>query len=410
MTERMSGRRVAILVENLSVPSDRRVWQEALALTRAGPKVTVICPQGATRDRELFETREGVDIYRFPLSPASGGLRGYVREYGQALVSTRRLLRQLKGKQFDVVHACNPPDILLLAALSERRAGAAMIFDHHDLVPELFVSRFERKGLLHRATFRSESIAYRLAHVVLVTNESYRRVALTRGQKREEDVFVVRNAPSSSFLSPVEPEPALRRDKRFLIAYAGIMGPQDGVDHALRALAELARERRDWHAIFAGEGDELDAMRTLADRLGLAGSVEFTGWLDGEPLRRVLASAEVCLAPDPSNPLNDLSTMVKVVEYMALGRPIASYDLPETRFSAGDAAAYAVPNDPHSLAAVLSSLLDDPERRGRMGALGRARAEGRLSWEHSERSLLAAYERALSVAGRRTRQQGLRDR
>jgi glycosyltransferase involved in cell wall biosynthesis len=398
------ARRVLILDENFSVPSDRRVWQEARTLTRSGVHVTVVSPTGMDRDHLPYERLGGVDIHRFTPRPAEGGLAGYAREYGTALAAMRRLTRRLSAESnFDVVHACNPPDLLLLSALSARRAGAAFVFDHHDLVPELFRSRFGggASTLLYAGTRVAEQVAFRLADVVIATNESYRRIAVTRGRKSPSDVYVVRNGPELANLPEPRHDSSWRGDRPYLIAYAGIMGPQDGVDHALRALQRLAEIRTDWRAVLAGEGDVLPEMRELARTLGLGESVQFPGWLDTQRLSSLLASADVCLAPDPSNPLNDRSTMVKVMDYMAHARPIATYDLPETRHSAGDAAAYAEPNDPDDLARIVDELLSDAERRETLGARGRARVETELAWEHSEPELLAAYERAFEIADAR---------
>lgn len=393
--------RALILVENLSVPFDRRVWQECEALTRAGYVVTVICPQGTRRDREPFERRDGVDIHRYPLTAAHGGPLGYAREYGTALWRTRRLASRLAaGAPFDIVHACNPPDLLLPAVRMLKRSGTAFLFDHHDLVPELYESRFERgRDLLYRLTLAAERSTFRLADVVVATNESYRQVALTRGGKRPEDVFVVRSAPDLARFVPVAPDDALKRGRPHLIAYLGVMGPQDGVDHALRALARLHERREDWHAVFIGEGDVLPAMQRLAAELGLDGAVEFPGRLPDADVLRILSTADVCLAPDPKNPLNDVSTMNKIVEYMAMSRPVVSYDLVEARVSAGPAALYAT--DEAGFAAAVERLLDDPALRDELGREGRSRVESALSWDHSERELLRAYDRALEHRRRR---------
>ena len=394
----MSPGRALILVENLSVPMDRRVWQECRALRDAGWEVAVVCPQGQKQDRAEREVLEGVEIRRYPLTTAAGGASGYVREYGTAFRHTARLVRSLAAERpFDVVQACNPPDLLFLTALSQRRRGARFVFDQHDLVPELYLSRFGRgRDTLYRAVCAAERLTYRLAHVVISTNESYRQVALTRGRKRPEDVFVVRSAPELDRFSPVTPDPALKDGDPYLLAYLGVMGPQDGVDYALRALARLHARRQDWRMIFLGGGDVLPEMRELARELGLADRVSFTGRVPDEEVQRVLSTADLCLAPDPKNPLNDVSTMNKILEYMAMKRPVVSFDLVEARTSAGEAALYAEPNDVDSFAQAIETLLDDAPRRRTMGELGHKRIAGPLSWERSRESYLAAYERALA--------------
>ncbi|WEV28745.1 glycosyltransferase family 4 protein [Streptomyces sp. 71268] len=389
------GRRALILVENLSVPFDRRVWQECTTLREAGWEVHVICPRGGKRDTEPEAVIDGVRIHRYPLRAATGGPAGYLREYGAALWHTARLARRVGP--VDVVHACNPPDLLFLPALWLKRRGARFVFDQHDLVPELYLSRFDRgEDLLYRAVRALERLTYRAADVVIATNESYRDVAVRRGGRRPADVFVVRSAPAVERFQQVDPEPELKRGKPHLLCYLGVMGPQDGVDYALRALARLRNElgRSDWHAVFVGSGDSFDAMVELSRRLGLTEQVQFTGRVPDADLVRYLSTADVCLSPDPRNPLNDVSTMNKVLEYMAMGRPVVSFDLKEARVSAGEAAVYAPANDEAAFAGLIARLLDDPGQRERMGAIGRERINGRLSWRNSQASLLAAYAAA----------------
>jgi glycosyltransferase involved in cell wall biosynthesis len=388
--------RVLILVQNEPLPSDRHVWNQCRALVRAGYDVTVICPKGQDRDKGAFEELESVAIHRYDARHADGGPIGFGVEYLSALWHMRRLARRLARKQpFDLVHACSPPDFLLLAMLSLRRRGARFVFDHHDLTPELYVSRFGGEGgLVHRATLAAEQVAFRLADVVLSVNESYRRIAIERGRRAPEDVAVVRTGPDLSRFTPVDPDPALKGDRAHLISYVGVMGPQDGVDQALRALAALRALRDDWRAIFMGSGEVLDEMRALTVELGLADVVEFSGWVEHDFIRRVLSTSDVCLAPDPKSPLNDVSSMVKISEYMAMSKPMVSFDLKESRAAAGDAALFAGDGDVEGFAALIDALLDDPARREAMGAAGRVRAEATLAWEHQERALLAAYERA----------------
>ena len=390
----MAGRAL-ILVENLSVPFDRRVWQECTTLRDAGWQVEVICPQGTKRDTEPFAELDGVRIHRYPLRAATGGPAGYLAEYGSALWHTFRLARRVRAAgAVDVVHACNPPDLLFLVAKWLKWRGARFIFDQHDLVPELYLSRFDRgEDLLYRAVCLLERLTYRSADVVIATNESYREVALRRGRKRPQDVFVVRSAPAVDRFRQVPAEPELKRGKPHLLCYLGVMGPQDGVDYALRSLAALRDElgRTDWHAVFVGAGDTFDAMVELSGRLGLSDAVEFTGRIPDADLVRYLSTADVCLSPDPLNPLNDVSTMNKIMEYMAMSRPIVSFDLREARVSAGDAALYAPANDVSEFAKLIAHLLDDPAQRERMGRIGQSRIGGELSWRQSSKALLAAY-------------------
>jgi glycosyltransferase involved in cell wall biosynthesis len=391
------GRGRALLIsENAPLPGDRRVWNEARTLSEAGWEVVAVCAAEWGGAQATCETIDGIEVHRYPLRPAGGAL-GYLREYGQALWRIRRLVARLQRRRpFDVVHVATPPDFLFAAVGPARRGGARAIFDHHDLTPELFRSRFGRAGLAHRVLLAIERRAMLSADVVISTNESYRRIAIERGGVAPEDVFVVRNGPDLDRFRPVPPDPELRRGRRHLLAYLGVMGPQDGIDHALMALAAL-RERRgdDWHAVFVGEGEVRVEMEALAGRLGLAPLVEFAGWRGDEDIRRILSTADIGLEPDPPSPLNDRSTMIKVAEYMAMGCPVAAYDLPETRVSAGAAAAYAAEPSPEALGSCVDELLRDPERRARMAQYGRERVVD-LSWQRSATELLAAYERTMS--------------
>ena len=392
------GARVLMISQNAHVPRDRRVWNELRALAEGGYEVVAICPHGDGAESAGFERLEGVDIFRFAQPRASGSALSYLREYGVAFWRIRRLARKVAGDRgFDVVQACNPPDFLLMAVYFLKRRGARLIFDHHDLAPELYLARFGGDGgLLYWLTRLLEQVNYRLADLVLATNESYKRVAIRRGRRRPEDVLVVRSGPQLSRFGPVAPDERLKKGHNFLISFIGEMAPQDGVDNALQALAHLLGRRSDWYAMFAGDGTARAGLMALATSLGLDDHVEFTGWLEDPALRSVLCSSDVCLAPDPKTPLSDASTLVKIAEYMAMSRPIVSYDLTESRVTAGEAAVYARSDDPQAFAEALDALLDDPDRRERMGRIGFERVQQSLSWECGRVQLLAAYEQALT--------------
>jgi glycosyltransferase involved in cell wall biosynthesis len=388
---------VLLVVENASVPTDTRVWSECLTLREAGFDVVVISPQGTAHDLDEVEVRDGITIHRFRLPYAHGGPASFVSEYSVAFSRIWRLARRLRRtRSFAVVHAANPPDFLLLALRGMKRKGTRFIFDQHDLVPELYLSRFgNRRRALYWLAHALERLSFSLADVVISPNDSYRDIALRRGRKQTDDVFVVRNAPDTTLFLPGAEDPTLKHGKPHLLAYVGTMNAQDGVDHGLRALAALKEKRTDWHAVFVGDGDAAADARRLAHELGVEDLVSFAGFLPTPDVVRVLSTADICLSPEPRSPLNEASTFIKIAEYMALSRPVVAYDLKESRISAGDAAAYATPGDVESFASRIDDLLDDRERRVIMGQLGRDRVVSDLSWERSKQALLAAYDRAL---------------
>jgi glycosyltransferase involved in cell wall biosynthesis len=360
----------------------------------------VICPQGTKRDTEPYAEHQGVRIHRYPLTAATGGPSGYAREYSVSLYHSLRIARRLhRAMPFDVVHACNPPDLLFLVALALRRGGTRFLFDHHDLVPELFWSRFSGgPRALYYVSRVLERLTFHFSDAVISTNESYRSVAISRGKVPADRVRVVRSAPDLSKFVPVSPKPELKKGKAYLACYLGVMGPQDGVDYALRAIAHLTQDlgRDDVHAVFMGSGDAYDDCVALARELGLNGQVEFTGRVPDLTVQEYLSTADVCLSPDPRNPLNDLSSMNKVVEYMAMGKPLISFDLKEARYTAQDSALYAEDNDEKQFGRLIGELLDAPARREEMGEKGRARVEESLSWDASRKNLLEAYQDLLN--------------
>jgi lipopolysaccharide/colanic/teichoic acid biosynthesis glycosyltransferase/glycosyltransferase involved in cell wall biosynthesis len=379
------------------VPFDRRVWLEATALRAAGYLVTVICPKGEKDQQEDFQRLADINIYRYELPATSTGFVAYFREYTVAMACTLRLaIRVLVRDGFDIIHACNPPDLFFLIGLIFKLAGKKFVFDQHDLSPETFDVQFRgRYRSVYWGLRALEWLTYRTADVVIATNESIRDIAHRRGGVPGERLFVVRTGPDFDRLHSVPPEPALKRGRAFLVAYVGVMGRQDGVDLALRAAQQIVqvRGRVDVQFAFIGKGDHTETLRRLSSELGLDGCVEFTGRVSDADLIRYLSTADVCLSPDPANGLNEYHTMNKTMEYMAMGKPVVAFDIRETRYSAQDAAVYARPNDVGQFADLVVMLLDDPELRGKLAATGRTRIEQTLQWDHSKPALLEAYAR-----------------
>jgi len=387
------GRGVLMLVENLPSPFDRRVWQEATALRDAGYTVSIICPTGKGCEKR-FEAIDDINIYRYPLHFEASGAVGYALEYSVALAWTFALsLWVLLARGFDVIHACNPPDLFFLVGRFFKLLGKKFVFDHHDLNPELYEAKFGRRDFFHRLLLRLEYWTFRCADISIATNESYRRIAIERGGMPADRVFVVRSGPSLARLKILPPDVRLRRGRRYLVGYVGVMGRQEGIEYLLQAARRivLGLGREDVHFGLVGGGTSLEEMKKLARALGVADHVTFTGRVpDGEMLD-MLNTADVCVNPDVANELNDKSTMNKIMEYMALGKPIVQFDLAEGRYSARRASLYARKNDPVDLADKLVELLDDPARRLEMGSYGRRRVESDLEWRHEAPKLLAAY-------------------
>lgn len=389
---------VLIIVENLPVPFDRRVWQEATTLASSGYSVSVICPTGKNHESR-FECIDGVNIHRYPNPVEADRPIGYVMEYGIALFWQFVLsVRVAFGRGFDVIQACNPPDNIFLIGALFKIFGKRFIFDHHDICPELFVAKFGARGRLYRLACFLERMSFRVADVSIATNESYRQIAIERGRMDPDRVFVVRSGPKLERLRIMPPVPELKKGRKYLVGYVGVMGKQEGIDYLLRAAHYIIREkgRDDVHFGLVGGGTELDALVEYADELGVEQYVTFTGRVSDDELLAMLNTADVCVNPDVANEMNDLSTMNKVMEYMALGKPQVQFDLREGRVSAGDASLYAERNNEIDFANKILELLDDAAARERMGELGKRRVENELQWRHQVAPLLAAYERALN--------------
>jgi glycosyltransferase involved in cell wall biosynthesis len=394
-------RRVLIIVQNLPVPFDRRVWLECQTLVSADYRVAVVCPKG--RGDPAYEVIDTVELYKYPHYAPGGGKLSFVAEYAYSFLATTWMaLKARRSGRFAVIQACNPPDIFWPIAMTFRALeGTRFAFDHHDLCPELYESRFPGGPKLPYKGLRAlERRTHRAADHVISTNDSYRDIAIARGGKLATDVTVVRTGPDPERLRRGQACPELRRGRRFLAAYIGVMGPQDGVDIVVRAADVVVRElkRKDIAFTLIGSGDCFDDLVALRDELGLAGHVEFTGRAPDELVAHILSTADVGLSPDPKNPLNDLSTMNKTMEYMAFELPVVAFDLGETRVSAGDAAVYVKPNDVREYAAAIVELIDDEPRRTLLGKLGRARVERELAWHHQERAYLGVYERLTAGA------------
>jgi glycosyltransferase involved in cell wall biosynthesis len=398
----LEGRKILIIVENLAVPFDRRVWNEARTLRDAGAEVAIICPTGAGCEEHYLEL-EGIHIYRHSLPIDASSARGYLLEYGAALFHEFRLaLKVLRRHGFDTIHACNPPDLIFLVALPFKLFGKRFIFDHHDINPELYEAKFGRRDAYWRLMLLFERWTFRVADVVISTNQSYRDIALTRGNLAPEDVFVVRSGPALERLEMLAPNPEWRNGRKHLIGYVGVMGDQEGIDLLLEAMQILAHQyREDVQLVLVGGGPSLDALQVMAKRLNLSDHVTFTGRAPDNVLFEVLSTADVCVNPDRVNAMNDKSTMNKILEYMAFSRPIVQFDVTEGRYSAGGASLYARPNDPSDMADRLRELLNDPERAAKMGELGRQRIETMMSWDHQVDALVAAYKRVADKSRRR---------
>lgn len=390
-------RRVLIVVQNLPVPLDRRVWLECQALTAAGYGVSVICPKGP--GDPSFEVLDGVRIHKYPPPPAATGLFAYAYEFLYCWLRTAYLaLREYRQVGFDVLQACNPPDTYFALAALFRPLGVRFVFDHHDLCPEIYAAKFGRTGgLVHRTLLRLERATFQLADHVISTNDSYRQIAVTRGGRAPETVSIVRSGPDLRRLTRRPPVPKLREGADFLCAYVGIMGRQDGVDRLLDAARVVVKEmgRTDVHFAILGFGDCLEDLRRQAVRDGLEDFVTFTGRAADDTLCRYLSTADLGLSPDPRSAFNDLSTMNKTIEYMAFGLPVVAFDLKETRVSAGRAATYVADGDVGGFAKAIVALLDDPERRAQMGRIGRERVVRELAWEHQAPRYVSVYDELL---------------
>lgn len=390
--------RVLIIVENLPVPFDRRVWMEATSLKRAGYEVSVICPTGRG-----FESRrediDGIHVYRHPLPPDASGLVHFIKEYSAALWWELRLaIKVWRQRGFDVIHMCNPPDLIFLVAIWFKLLfGVRIIYDQHDLTPEMFEAKFRRRGLLYYGLRLVEWLTYRTADVVIATNQSHKDTAMQRGRHPSDRVFVVRSGPDLGRFIPTASNPLYRWGKRYLVGYLGVMGEPEGIDGLLRSFARIVHDygRKDVQLMLIGDGPAREQLHTVAAELGVADYVEFSGRVPDDELIERLSTCDVCVNCDPKNPYNDKSTMNKILEYMAMGKPIVQYDVVEGRRSAEEASLYARGGDEAEFALKILELIDSPELRRTAGEAGRRRMVAELEWRHQVPTLLRAYAAAL---------------
>ncbi|MBI3475573.1 MAG: glycosyltransferase family 4 protein [Acidobacteria bacterium] len=394
----MAKKKVLIIVENLPVPFDSRVWKEACSLRQSGYEVTVLCPKGKGYSRG-YELLAGIHIYRHPIPHEGNTPPGYLWEYGSALLWEFLYTGWIFLRRgFHVIQGCNPPDNIFMVALPFKLFGVKYIFDHHDANPELYLSKYEKENALYRAQVWLEKMTFRFTDVAMSTNESYKELAVSRGGLAREDVFVVRNGPDLETFKPVAPKPELKYGKQYLVGYVGTMSVQEGLDLLLDVAQYMKQKgRRDVHFTCVGGGPGLAGLRQMVKDKNLEDTVNFTGRIPDSQLLDILSTADVCVNPDKPCDMNNISTMIKVMEYMALSKPIVQFDLKEGRFSAGQASLYADnKNQVPDFAEKILWLLANPEERRIMGKFGHERVRTQLAWEYSVGNLLAAYERVFN--------------
>jgi len=388
-------RRVLIIIENLPAPFDRRVWQEATTLRDAGYIVSIACPTGKGYEKK-YEVVEGIPIYRYKLPTEGDGAAGYLVEYSAALFWQFIICcKVFLGPGFDVIHACNPPDnIFLIGGFFKLLFRKKYLFDHHDINPELYEAKFGRRDFFYKVMLAWERWTFKVADVSIATNNSYKKIAIQRGGMDPDKVYVVRSGPDLSRTKPVPINPKWRNNREYMVGYVGVMGAQEGLDHLLLGISYLvnAYQRTNVQFVLVGGGTELEQLKEITKDLEIDDYVTFTGRVPDYTLMEVLSTADVCVNPDIVNDMNDKSTMNKIMEYMALGKPVVQYEMTEGKFSAQEASLYAKANNPESLMQNIITLLDDPAKRKEMGEIGKNRILNELEWKYETPKLLAAYD------------------
>lgn len=394
----LAGRKILIIVENLPLPFDRRVWQEARTLQAAGATISIICPTGKGYEKR-YELVDGIHIHRHPLPLDASSACGFLIEYiaalfWQTLLSWRIFFR----RGIDLIQGCNPPDLIFLVVLPFKLFGVKFIFDHHDINPELYEAKFNKRGFFWWLLVFLEKLSFKTATVSIATNQSYRDIALARGGMHPNDVFVVRSGPDLSRIKLVNSVERWKNGRRFMVGYVGVMGDQEGIDLLISAAEHIVKTmgRSDIQFCLVGGGPSLVGLKALSASKGLQDYLTFTGRVPDQDLFEVLSTMDIGVNPDRVNAMNDKSTMNKIMEYMALGKAMVQFEVTEGRFSAQEASLYAKANDPIDMAEKIICLLENSAQRASMGAFGRKRVEKELSWTHQIEPLLAAYTRALS--------------
>jgi len=393
-----AGKHILFIVENLPVPFDRRVWQEAKALKEQGAEVSVICPKmkGYTAK---YEELEGIRIYRHPLPIEASGVGGYLLEYSTALLYEFLLSWKIFfRKKFHAIHGCNPPDLIFLVAWPFKLFGVKYVFDHHDINPELYMAKFNRTGWFYKLMLFFEKCTFRTADYSIATNESYKAIAVKRGRMDPEKVAVVRSGPDTQKVFLQQPNPALKKGRSFLVGYIGVIGEQEGLDLLIQSIRIIREKRDDIRYAIVGGGTHLDFIRQYAKENKVDDIIDFYGRIDDSTMLQVISTCDICVNPDVPSEMNNLSTMNKIMEYMALKKPIVQYDLKEGRYSAQEASLYAKNTEVADFAAKMTSLLDDPAMREKMGAYGYERLQNHLSWEKQRTILVDFYVRVLKLS------------
>ncbi len=388
--------KVLIIVQNLPVPLDRRVWLESMALRDAGYQVSIIAPTGKKgKYQAKYEYIDNIHVYRYPAPPEAQRVWGYVIEFGYCWIMTALLSLWIALRHgFDILHACNPPETYFVLGFFYQLFGKKFIFDHHDLSPEMYLAKEGKPaGLLYKILLLLEKLTFGVADVVITTNQSHRRIAMHRGNVPEENIFIVRSGPDFQRLQLLSPEPALKDGFPYLICYLGEMCTQDGVDYLLKAAKALIvnHNRHDIKFVLMGGGPDFNRLVQMKSEMGLDGYVDFTGRVSDQDLCRYLSTADICIDPDPYTEWSNQSTMNKIMEYMAFAKPVVAFDLRENRYSAQEAALYATPNNIDEMVALTIQLIDNETLRQEMGTVGFSRARTFLNWENSVPHLLEAY-------------------